>query len=61
LPIGVRLASFYWLFLRQEPIFGLFTYFGGKPRNAMLVVFAAALLRSQLLGKAPPIVQLLLG
>lgn len=61
LPVAVRLVSFYWLFMRQEQVFGLYTYFGGKTRNAMLVVVAAAFLRSKLLGGAPPFLQHLLG
>lgn len=61
LPVAVRLVSFYWLFMRQEQVFGLYTYFGGKTRNAMLVVVAAAFLRSRLLGEAPPFLQHLLG
>lgn len=61
LPVAVRLVSFYWLFMRQEQVFGLYTYFGGKKRNAMLVVVLAAFLRSRLLGGAPPLLQHLLG
>jgi len=61
LPIGVRLAVFYWLFMRQEQSFALYTYFGGKSRNAMLVVVAGFFLRSKLLAAAPLVLQLLLG
>jgi hypothetical protein len=60
-PVGLRLIVFYLLFMRQQQSFGLYTYFGGKPRNAMLVVVAASLLRSQLLASASPILQLLFG
>lgn len=60
-PVGLRLVVFYVLFTRQEQPFGLYTYFGGTPKNAMLVVVAASLLRSKLLAGAPPVVQLLLG
>ena len=60
-PVGMRLVIFYLLFMRQEQSFGLYTYFGGKPRNAMLVVVAASFLRSKLLAGAPPVLQLLLG
>jgi hypothetical protein len=61
LPVAVRLVSFYWLFMRQEQVFVLYTYFGGKTRNAMLVVVAASFLRSKLLGGAPLMLQALLG
>lgn len=61
LPIGVRLAIFYWLFMRQEQSFGLYTYFGGKSRNPMLVVVAGFFLGSKLLASAPFVLQLLLG
>lgn len=60
-PVGLRLVIFYLLFMRQEQSFGLYTYFGGKPKNAMLVVVAASFLRSKLLAGAPPFLQLLLG
>lgn len=60
-PVGVRLVAFYLLFMRQEQTFGLYTYFGGKPRNALLVVVAASFLRSKLLASAPPLLQLLFG
>lgn len=60
-PVGIRLVIFYLLFMRQEQSFGLYTYFGGQPRNAMLVVFAASFLRSRLLGDASPLLQALLG
>ncbi|MDF3070892.1 MAG: hypothetical protein K0R38_6493 [Polyangiaceae bacterium] len=61
IPVGVRLVIFYLLFMRQEQSFALYTYFGGKTRNAFLVVIAASFLKGKLLGDAPPIVQLLLG
>jgi len=61
LPIGVRLAIFYWLFMRQEQSFGLYSYFGGKSRNAMLVVMAGFFLRSRVLAALPFELQLLLG
>lgn len=60
-PLGVRLSCFYWLFLRQEPVFGLFTYFGGRPRQAMIVVVAAFFIRQKLLGGVSPVLQLLLS
>jgi hypothetical protein len=60
-PVGVRLTCFYWLFLRQEQVFGLFTYFGGQPRQALIVVVAAFFIRQKLLGEAPPVLQLLLS
>ncbi len=60
-PVGIRLVIFYLLFMRQEQSFSLFEYFGGKPRNAALVVLAATFLKSKLLAGAPPLVQLLLG
>jgi hypothetical protein len=61
LPVGVRLVIFYLLFMRQEQSFALYTYFGGKPRNALLVVLGASFLKGRLLGDAPPLVQLLFG
>ncbi len=60
-PVGIRLVAFYLLFMRQEQTFALYSYFGGQPRNAMLIVVAASFLRSKLLGGAPIYLQLLFG
>jgi hypothetical protein len=60
-PVGLRLAVFYWLFMRQEQTFGLYTYFGGQTRSAFLVVMAGAFLKGKLLGELAPFWQLLLG
>ena len=60
-PVGIRLAAFYWLFMRQEQSYGLYTYFGGRSRNGVLVVAAGAFLGHRLLAEAPVFLRLLLG
>lgn len=60
LPIGARLCVVYLLFIRQEQTFELYTHFGGRTRNALLIVVAGGLLRSQL-PNVSPFWQMLLG
>ena len=45
----VKLGVGYWLFNLQARSFALFEYFGGRPRNAFLIVAAGAYLRSTVL------------
>jgi hypothetical protein len=60
-PVGVRLVVLYWLFLRQETTYQLYLYFGGKTRNALLLVFVGGFVRGSLLGNLSPFWQMLLG
>jgi hypothetical protein len=60
-PIGVRMVVLYWLYLRQETTYQLYVYFGGKTRNALILVFAGAFLRGTVLGGLSPFWQTLLG
>jgi hypothetical protein len=60
-PVAIRLVVFYLLFMRQEPSFSLYTYFGGKPKSALLLVMAAGFLHGRILQEAPPFLRLLLG
>ncbi|HVJ20290.1 MAG TPA: hypothetical protein VM686_32970 [Polyangiaceae bacterium] len=60
-PVAVRLVAFYVLYLRQAKTFELFEYFGGTPRNGLLLVIAGSFLRGRVLGELPPVFQLLLA
>jgi uncharacterized membrane protein YeiB len=59
--VGLRLGIVYLLFLRQETLFSLYTHFGGRTRNAALLVFAGYYLRPKLLAALPPMLEIILS
>jgi hypothetical protein len=56
---GWKLGISYVLFTRQSRTFGLFEYYGGRPRNGMPMVLLGFLARSWL--DLPPLLVLVLG
>jgi hypothetical protein len=59
-PQGLRLVLLYWIYLRQERTFELFTHFGGDARNGMFVVFAGAVVNQWLIAPSTALWTLLL-
>jgi uncharacterized membrane protein YeiB len=59
--VGLRLGIVYLLFLRQESLFSLYRHFGGRTRNAALLVMAGYLAKDKLLGALPIMLRIILG
>lgn len=55
-----KLAVAYLLYIQQRRTFGLFEYYGGRVRNPLLVLVAAAILRPMILEKLQSLDELLL-
>lgn len=56
---GWKLAVSYALFTSQARTFGLFEYYGGQPKNGMIVVFAGFMVRRAI--TLPPLAVLVFG
>lgn len=48
-----KMGVSYWVFVLQSRTFDLYTYFGGRVRNGLLVVLAAFFVRGQVLALIP--------
>jgi hypothetical protein len=59
--VGLRLGVVYLLFLRQESLFSLYTHFGGRTRNAAILVMVGYLAKDKVLGALPGVLQIIFG
>ncbi len=50
----------YYLFVLQSRTFDLYTHFGGRVRNGLILVIAGAVLSPNLIGALPSLIQLVL-